>query len=340
MRLGPLFRVKTWRELPIAIRRARRDARARIFLRWFVRNIALALWRALAALLFIAALIAVFEKKIALVDAIIVSVCGLAVFLIHKWRDRQDAESAAPFATPAVQQEMHRELFLLATLLIRAGSERLMEKELPPEIEITTRQAQRDRLIQHGLWDELPAAMRDLLLLPNGHWSSDQKLAAESCWEYFLVLRWVLRQDESLRSLQYGPSYNLAKASEVVDRFGSWQPGDTLAPWDLRPFRDEADYHFGRLWTEAVARGLLQQGIEPEQRKETLRIKALIDANGASTDLLINTQTVSELSDPQLWFLARVTHRRWEILNFLINWLAKGDPQDGLRQLWSRTLSD
>ncbi len=337
MWFAPLFRGQTWRESWVAIRRARRDTRARAYL---LRIFAMVFFAGYSVVLIFAFVSGLGADSTFFVVAGIVLICFVSVLAIHKWRDRQEARSASPAVAPELQREMQKEALLIAILLIRAGSERMMEKELPPEVEVITRRAQRERLMQLALWDDLPAAMKDLLLLPNGHWTDRQKWAAESCWEYFSVLRWVVRLDDSLRTLDRPPVYDLAKAREVVHSFEAWQPGDTLAPWDLRPWRAQAGYHLGRLWTEAVARGLLQEGIEPDQREQALRSKREIDADGASTDLLIDAQTVSELSNPQLWFLLRMAHRRWEILNFLVDWLSKDDPGEGLRQIWSKAIID
>ncbi len=336
MWFAPLVRGQTWRELWVAIRRLRRDARARVFVLRFIGLVIVAVYGIVLVLALAANLLG--DKRFTAIAAI-VSICIFAVFLVHKWRERQEARSTPLAVAPAVQQEMHREVFLLAILLNRAGSERMMEKELPPDIEIVTRRFQREQLVRHGLWDDLSSPMKDLLLLPNGHWSQEQKSTAESCWEFFIVLRWVMRLDDSLRSLDRTPSYDLVKTRDIITRYEGLKPGDTLAPWDLRPVRDQAYLHFGRLWTEAVARGLVEEGIEPDHREQAVRAKGEIDVDGGSNDLLIDAQTVSELSNSSLWFLLRAAIRRWEIVNFLIPWLAEEQPNDQLRLFWSKVIS-
>jgi hypothetical protein len=327
----PLFRPETWRHFWIAIRRANRDTRARRFL---IGVIALIFFVIYFFILVGGFVFSTMNDKSFLTVAGIFGVCAISVLAIHKWGERREAKAASPaVATPPVQQ-MHKEALLLAVLLSRAGSERMMEKELPPEIEVITRRVQRERLIELGLWDDLPEVLKSLLLLPNGHWAQEQKIGAESCWEYLSVLRWVLRLDDSLRPLNRRPSYDLAKARGIIDGFGAWKPGETLAPWDLRPVRDQANQHFGRLWIEAVARGLVTKGVEGDVRAEALRIKSDIDSDGNSTDLLIEAQTVSELPDPDLWFLLRTAYWRREILGFLVPWLSEEEPEDGLRAFW------
>jgi len=336
MWFAPLFRGQTWRELWVAIRRLRRDARARAFVLRFLALVAAAVYSAVLVLSFAASF---FHEKAVIAVSSIIFICLLSVFVVHRWNDRREARASPPVVSAAVQREMHREAFLLAILLNRAGSERMMEKELPPGVEVVTRRHQREQLVRFGLWDDLASPLRDLLLLPNGHWSDEQKSTAESCWEFFIVLRWVMRLDDSLRSLDRTPSYDLVKTRDIIGRYEVLKPGDTLAPWDLRPVRDEAYLHFGRLWTEAVARGLVAKGVEPDHREEAIRAKGEIDADGASNDLLIDAQTVSELSDSSLWFLLRAAIRRWEIVNFLIPWLSEDQPDDQLRLFWSKVLS-
>ncbi len=336
MWFAPLVRGQTWRELWVAIRRLRRDARARAFVLRFIGLVIAAVYGIVLVLALAANLLG---DKCFTATAAIVSICIFAVFLVHKWGERQEARSTPLAVAPAVQQEMHREAFLLAILLNRAGSERMMEKELPPDIEIVTRRFQREQLVRHGLWDDLSSPMKDLLLLPNGHWSQEQKSTAESCWEFFIVLRWVMRLDDSLRSLDRTPSYDLVKTRDIIARYEALKPGETLAPRDLRPVRDQAYLHFGRLWTEVVARGLVEEGIEPDHREQAVRAKGEIDVDGGSNDLLIDAQTVSELSNSSLWFLLRAAIRRWEIVNFLIPWLSEDQPNDQLRLFWSKAIS-
>jgi hypothetical protein len=336
MWFAPLFKAETWRHFWIAIRRANRDARARRFLIGVIALIFCAIYFFILIGGFVFSSV---NNKDFLAIAGIFGVCAISVFAIHKWGERREAKAAPPAVGIALVRQMHKEAFFLAILLTRAGSERMMEKEFPPEIEVITRRVQREKIVELGLWDELPEAMKSLLLLPDGHWTEEQKSRAESCWEYLSVLRWVLRFDDSLRPLDRRPSYEFAKTREIINGYADWSPGDTLAPWDLRPARDQAIRHFGRLWIEAVARGLVKDGVEPDQRAEALRIKTDIDSDGSSTDLLIEAQTVSELPDPDLWFLLRTAYWRKEILKYLVPWLSGEVPLLSLQALWVERLS-
>lgn len=335
MWFAPLFRGHSWRQFWVAIRRVPRDVRSWNVIVPFV----LLLFAACYCSIFIVAFfVSLFEDKTYLVVAGIAFVLVGGITSIHIWMDHREARSTPAAVSPLVEQEVHREAFLLAMLLYRSSSERILEKEIPPQVQIVTRRYQRERLMQAGLWDDVPAEMKDLLLLPDGHWSERQKSDVNFCWEYFLVLRWVLRFDASLRPLDRGPRYDLAKVRELIDGFDYWKPGNALGPWDLRLARDNSYCHLWRLWTEAAARGLLVN-IQPEQREEALRVKQQIDAPGPATDLLIDASTVSELSDSQLLTLLKLTRYRWQILHFLVEWLLSGEPVNGLRQLWVKEIS-
>jgi hypothetical protein len=335
MWFAPLLRGRNWRQFWVAIRRAHRDVNAwDVIVPFVVLLFASVYW----GILIVAGFMGVATDITFLVPAGIILVCFVSVFLAHKWNDHLEARATPPAVSPAFQKEIHTEAFLIAILLLRAASERIMEKELPAEVEIITRQSQREFLMRVGLWDDLPAAMKVLLLIPDGHWSQEQKACVESCWEYFSVLVSTLRVDDSLRPIEYGVRYDLRTARQVIRQFENWRPGDTLGPWDLRIHRDQTYSQLGRLWAEAAARGILN--IYDLQRRElALDMKRKADTDGSSTDLLIDTQTVSELKDQEVSFMFRLAVFRWEILSFLIEWLSTGEHGGGLRSLWSRVLA-
>src|SRR5271170_1212491 len=106
MWFAPLFRGKTWREFWVAIRRARRDARARAYL---LRIFGLIIVGSYSCFLIVAFSINLFADKTFAVVAVIVLVCFVSVLLVHKWQDRQEARSAPPVVAPALQREMQKE---------------------------------------------------------------------------------------------------------------------------------------------------------------------------------------------------------------------------------------
>ncbi len=68
----------------------------------------------------------------------------------HLSRSRRGEANA--IGSPEIKLAIFREACLLAALLIRLSSERAMEKEIPPEIEIITRRNVIDRFCAHAVF--------------------------------------------------------------------------------------------------------------------------------------------------------------------------------------------
>ena len=329
-----LFRGRTWRQFWVAIRRAHRDVNAWDVIVPFILLLFAAVYCGISIVAFFLGM--GFDTTFFVMLGIVL-LCLVAVRLVHFWKDRRVARTIPPAVPRAFQKEIHSEAFVIAILLLRAASERIIEKGLPAEVEIIACRSQGEFLMRVGLWDDLPAVMKVLLLLPDGQWSQEQKACVESCWEYFSVLESTLRGDDSLRPIEYGIRYHLGTARRVIRQFERWQPGDTLGPWDLRIHRDQTYSQLRRLWAEAAARGILNI-YDPKRRELALDMKRKADTDGSSTDLLIGTHTVSELKDQEVLFMYQLAVFRWEILSFLIEWLSTGERGGGLRSLWSRAL--
>lgn len=347
MWFAPLFRKQTWSELWIAVRRANRDRRARKFLISVLALIVLfGGWIVLEFSLFRGFFTNAegrFDPTGLVIACALLAGAGL-VFLIHRWTEQRDVTFSLSEKTPAVSTEIifeiQREAYLLAVLLHRIGSERMMEKELPPQIEVVTRRIHREKLQTAGLWENIPSAMRNLLLLPDGHWSGEQKSNVELCWEYLIVLRWVLRFDDTLRPLSQETRYDWKMVRELFDNNLTPLKAETLASWDMRPERDRADHYFWRYWTEAIARDLVQSEVASKYGDEARRIKAEIDEDGSSSDLLVGAQTVSELKDADLRMMLGCAYRRWQILDLLVPVLSGEKAVSSIRALWTEAISD
>jgi len=223
---------------------------------------------------------------------------------------------------------------MLAFLLHRAASERLLEKKLPTGVEVVTRRAHREKLRETGSWEDLPLQLRDLLLLPDGGWNPGQKRAAETCLEYFVVLRWVLRFDSWLRPLDRRAEYSIRDVQQVLDPVPAHKLSDALPPWDVRVLRNTTDQRFARYWIEAIARGLVQINSSEHGTAEAKTVKDNIDSNRDVRDFLVGANTVSEMKDQQLGEeMVRCFHR-WQILNVLVPVLAAEKPPSAVRELW------
>lgn len=138
----PLFRKRTWSEFWISIRRANRDRRARKYL---ISVICLLLFFALWLSFELALARSVSTNEDGRFDPTgIVIACSLLagaalILFVHRWTERREVNFSLRETSPAVSEsivsELVREIYLLAILLDRLGSERLLEKELPPQVE-------------------------------------------------------------------------------------------------------------------------------------------------------------------------------------------------------------
>lgn len=165
-----------WKALWVAIRRSRRDSRARKNLLRLVVSLA-------AAALYVCWYFFYFRGLLAADKATGLLSLGVLIWMVslmaysavqlkwEKWKlDKDD-----PPVTPGIKIALHQEACLLAILLERLGSEIAMEKELPPEIEIITRRVQLEKLDALGLRENLDPFLLDVLLAPDGHWPRELK---------------------------------------------------------------------------------------------------------------------------------------------------------------------
>jgi hypothetical protein len=246
---------------------------------------------------------------------------ALALVIGFIVKARQNAEQRAiDRDLPAVSSDLRRALFcearLLAIMLERLGSESYLEKEVPPEITVVTRRVLLDRLAALDLHDNLEPWMLDLLLAPDGHWTTEQKQRATPAWECLAALQWILGLSE-LRSLTDSPKYSVANARSLFD---VKQPKKlkALASWDLRPARDGANRFLQRCWAELLARRAI--GNAPEQDVENaLAMRTKIQDAGYTGDYLVGARTISELDTPLLFLMARRAYTRWQFLTLLVD---------------------
>ena len=172
----------------------------------------------------------------------------------------------------------------------------------------------------------MPTDLRDLLLLPDGAWNLAQKAAAETCLEYFVVLRWVLRFDSFLATLNRRADYSARDFQHVLDPIPLEKLPYALPPWEVRAFRNETDQRFSRYWLEALARGIIRSDNPEQGHQEAESIKHNIDSERDVRDLLVGANTVSEMKDQQLREeIVRCFHR-WQILDVLVPVLAGEKP--------------
>ena len=335
--LGLLSNRKTLKPLWIAMRRAPRDSAAR-------RNL---LRFSFSILLFAAVVgdyIYMFHGFIAengfgqfVLVLIPAAIVWLIIFFViaRQKRDERALSSANPAVSPELKQGLFREACLLATLLERLASESYLEKEIPPEIVVTTRRVLLDRLRSLGMRDHLEPWLLDLLLAPDGHWTEEQKRRAIPALECFAAFRWTLGLS-GLQELTVDPEYNLSDARSLVE-IKQTEKLFVLPSWDVRPARDAASQFFHRCWAELVARRTIDT--TPEQDVErALAIRAEIQEAGYTGDYLVGVRTISELDTSLLLLVTRRAYNRWQFLAVLVDVLSGDAPVERIRTFWQITL--
>lgn len=331
MALAELFKKHTWSTVWILIRRAPRDRCARTALLRFIVALAfLTGYVAYCGLLVRRFLFDVFE--LLLLGSLIAG--ALFFFVARKWTERYDLiqlnKNLPPPVAPDIKDGVLRETRLLAAMLERAGSERAMEKGVEPGIEVITRRVLLEKLRKHGLVSSLQIPYLDLLN-PDGTWTEEQKSSVQSCWEFLVVLRWVLGTDSALRPIWLNPEYHVRMASGVLDRT-EWASLRMLPPWEMRIERDRASNFFTRCHIELIARDALPNADE-EAKAEAKMIKAEIDERPSGEDFLLGSSTISELELPELRNCALRSYRRWQILELLVEASGGDKPAQALNSL-------
>lgn len=334
----------------IAIRRSPRDRRARGLLVYLVAFggaflfylIILGVWIAVTyfprlawSLPGLASVIGLFLLIIATLGVAVSvglwSFYSLKSLLLRKLHCFQ--EHRQQYLDKALTRSLYREAALIGVLLRRLSSERAMEKELPPEIQVTTRRFLLDQLQTLGLRESLGPELLDVLLAPDGHWSMELKHRAEFAWELFDVLRWELGLGE-LRPLTSLPKYNFADAAALL----AVEAPDKLVAkpsWDIRPWRDGSERFFHRCAAELLARRELQHAEESDVLQAIEAREQVID-EGYTADYLVGAQTITELPTPLLWSFTLRAHRRAEALKLLVDVTSGEANPSTLRALYAQ----
>ncbi|HEY1766632.1 MAG TPA: hypothetical protein VGG26_03220 [Terracidiphilus sp.] len=190
--MNPLgLKPRTWKALWVALRRSRRDPKARTILaRSLLSLLLFAVWLVWNFFEFRGLSFQMGRFGVVLCSFVAVELFVLLAWppLSH-WLDQRALERKSPAMIPELKLALYREACLLATLLERMASEYRMEKEIPANIEVITRRVLLDRLKSLGLREELEPWVLDLLLAPDGHWTAEQKNRALPALECLAVLR-------------------------------------------------------------------------------------------------------------------------------------------------------
>lgn len=333
-----LTQAGTWRGLWVALRRSSRDSHARWLLLRFGLSLAVCFGWIWAEWFQFRGLLHADPFFFLIFFGVVVLIGGtlVAISRLNERRERNQMEAVEPSVDPQIKRALFRETFILASLLIRSASERGMEKELPPTIEVITRRSLIERLRSRGLLEGMQPVVRDLLLSPDGHWTEEQKCQVETLWESFEVLAHVLGLVD-LSDLSQRPSYNLAVAHKVL----AVRKPESLAAhpsWDLRPVRDITENWLNRCVVEIVARGEYTEANE-EMSKEASYARERIQAGGYTGDLLVGAETISEVPRKVLWVLAHRTMRRIKTLRIAVDVVSGEQPAEKVRELIAKAFA-
>lgn len=311
----PVFSREFWRGYWIAIRRSGRDSRDRKA----VLVLTLTLLGVFGYYGFWFFWSATHDGEILLFIFIFLIIC-LGRWIYHTIDEHRGRQASDRAVNKHLRDRIAADGFALSVLLARAGSEQLLrEKELPPQIQIVTRQAHLAQLRQLSLWENLPIGVRDLLLMPDGHWPE----GAIDLWRSFEILRcirWALRLDSTLVALTHLPKMNYKSAGELIDKPERLLSSTGMLDiWDLRLARNQADAFFSRCYAEAIARGLFAP--EDANAIEWANEVAKQARDPERRDTLVSHYTIAELNDGTLRYVVAIAFHRYHCLQFLINFL-------------------
>ena len=324
---GHIFSSSFWRSYWVALRRSKRDQRDR-------KNVI----KFTVGLLFFTAYYGYVIGSFALNGAgsiLLIFVSVIAGALLLGWISNRSDEKAAEREALAdvdtvLRTRLAQDCFIIATVLSRASSEAtLREKELPSGVEVITRRVQIDKLRTLSEWETLTSEVRELLLLPDGHWSQRQIQSTYTYFEIVRCLRWVLCADNSLTPLSAFPKMNYGDSHSIFANPTPILSGGRLRPtWDLRVERNKADAFFSRCLAEAIGRGTISASGDETKTwasdvNETARLPEV-------RDVLAGVQTISEVDDHTLRYLACLGLQRYDCLRLLID--LQGKSSD--RQAW------
>lgn len=330
---------RIWREYWFALLRFRRDARARsfvlrltFFVFWVVAYIPFVLWTNLesatglqGALVYLALFIAALVVR----------------WLIRRSSRRQEELFSHSLTGSGVQpaQEERAEspeswrhlegravvaAALLARAIVeieRAGMEdRLVESDARPTLNSLLRSAAR--------WDALDLIEADLMGSPEGSWTSEQQMLVTSYSEELRLLRWVLGIDAELVPLSHCPKADMALALDQIRKGAcSAAKGFAVESWDVRAHRDEAITYCGRVLAELRVRGEADPAYDTGDDEfyawaAELRSQLI----GASTDLVVGSETVEDLATNELTLLLNIAEARAQYSAYLMDQMNSAVP--------------
>jgi hypothetical protein len=212
---------------------------------------------------------------------------------------------------------------MIGSLVSRAASEIFIRhKELAPGLTVITRQQQNALLRQAGLWDKLEPSEFALAAAADGQWTEEQTDIVAWC-EQLRVLRWVLRIDAELIPLAHFPKVEFALARGLLGEKTPFQKNKPiLTSADVLVERETALAYTARIIAELRARLPGAGDPDPKEWAVELRKQSL----GASTDYLAGTQTIGDLDDDSLRLLGMTASARERYAAYVADQLSAEKP--------------
>jgi hypothetical protein len=335
--LGLFVQKSSWTEIGRSLKRMHKDSRARkqVF--------------SLALLLLIPLVIIVYLAFMIGSGAWLLLPVVIPVMWWRARRAKQEAEpihiAPMPDPVPALSEEAQAALrtyfaelaLIYAVLLDRSGSERfLKEKELPADMEITSRRVHVNLIKQYSLWDRMAAADRDAVMLADGHWTTENINRITTGIEPLRLLRWVLRLDFRLPHVGQQLYGDLAIAHELVIDPGLLFNGTDLADVELiRVALNDAALFRGRCLAEAINRGYA--GVQDEKTAQWAEEVSRNLRGKQNEDLVLGDQLVSESERGQLEWAGLLATVRCRFLDEVIKTIESGSvPTEPISTLFAR----
>jgi hypothetical protein len=309
-----------WRNFWLALRRAPKDKRALFAIAWLLYTIG-----AFAYLIWTLTYLGIWG-----------SICwgvmmGLGVglaLLIRRNNARTEKSLLSLSNYKSVEFEdladhraqLVKVLLRTAILVDRAGAEVLSAKgKIADEHKGISRRRTLDLAKRPELWDCFPEEERLLLLRAEGTWDRSVAWTQINLIEDVRVLRWVIQLDSILVPFEFvkpdlAPAIEITAKPEITDGIGC------MAPWDLRPARDQARLMLDRCAIEGLARGFFETEKDLEDPSLYLEIADRFK-NDQSNDLLIGAQTVASATEDDIRWIGQLAMRRAAILDRIIQYL-------------------
>lgn len=319
-----------WREYSLSWVRLGKDKRALpAFLRGTLILIGVPLWSMLVFGLLLGVGLPPEQRSTQLLFHAIMFCLGCAVALVVRRSNRRSDEflrtsiigrpaatSHPPTNAPAVRQFLAERMNIETSFVVRMLSE--LEQywhQLPNGSDL--RSVLNQLLRQQDLWNRLEPDEAELAALPHGTWPAAHTDRIFERVERLRLLRWVLQYDEELLPLASFPALDAALIKKLEAGF---QPAETPVvreSWEIRGERDTAGLYLARALAELDSRHLLPAAQLPEAFADLRASLA-----GPSTDLLVGTRTIDELSDTELQQFMATAVARLHYADYLIWFLA------------------